>query len=118
MELTPEMIVTVAGMSASVITSFAIVRTKVNNLEAEIKDVQHRLNKLDTRLDRNDTSTDLVSQRLSVISGMMDPQNRERLHRSLERLQVESETLRRDVDILHKMHNGRHNPVSNEKVLD
>ena len=111
MQLTPEMIVTLAGMSASVITSFAIVRTKVNALEADLKEAYRRLGKQDSRLDRNDTETDLNKQRLSVISGMMDPQNRERLHRSLERLQVESETLRRDVDKLSHMHNGRHVPV-------
>jgi predicted RNase H-like nuclease (RuvC/YqgF family) len=113
MQLTPEMIVSLGAMAASVITSFAIVKTKVNQIEDDLKEAYKRLAKLDSRLDRNDTATDLNAQRLSVISGMMDPQNRERLHRSLERLQVESETLRRDVDKLSHMHNGRHAPVKN-----
>ena len=119
MELTPEMIVTIAGMSASIITSFAVVKSKVSQLESELKEAQARLIQLDSRLDKNDTATDLVGQRLSVISGMMDPQNRERLHRSLERIQTEVEHLRRDVDAHRteylKAHNGRHPPVEGYK---
>jgi hypothetical protein len=106
--------VTIGGMSASIIGSFAVVRSKLSQVEEDLKDALKRLGKLDTRLDRNDTSTDLVSQRLSVISGMMDPQNRERLHRSLERLQVETETLRRDVNVLQHMHNGAHKAIKND----
>ena len=116
MELTTEMIVTIGGMSASIIGSFAVVKSKVSQIESDLKEAQKRLMSLDGRLDRNDTSTDLVSQRLSVISGMMDPQNRERLHRSLERMQTEVEHLRRDVDAHRqeylKAHNGRRPPIS------
>jgi len=115
MELSAEMIVTVGGMTASIVTSFAVVKSKVSQLENDIKEASKRINALDARLDRNDTATDLVSQRLSVISGMLDPEKRERLHRSLERLQVQTETLRRDVDALQKMHSGRHLPVDGLK---
>ncbi len=115
MEVTPEMIVTVGGMSASIITSFAMVKSKLQQVENELKEALTRLNQLDTRLDRNDTQTDLVGQRLSVISGMMDPHNRERLHRELERMKAEVAHLRRDVDA-HRSeylsaHNGRHPPI-------
>ena len=105
MQITPEMIVTIAGMSASVIASFAIVRTKVQQLEEQIDDLQARQQQLDGRLDKNDTATDLVSQRVGVISGMMDPQSREKLHRSLERLEANSAHLRRGVNALMNMHN-------------
>jgi SMC interacting uncharacterized protein involved in chromosome segregation len=114
MEITPEMIVTVGGMSASIITSFAMVRSKLQQVEVELKEAQTRLAQLDTRLDRNDTQTDLVGQRLSVISGMMDPQNRERLHRELERMKAEVAHLRRDVDVLQHMHNGKHKAIKDD----
>ena len=117
MELDARMLITVGGMAASIITSVIVVRQKVSELEADVKEALHKITKLDTRLDRNDTNTDLVSQRLSVISNMMDPTNRERLHRSLERMQAEIEHLRRDVDAHRKeylsAHNGRHPPVDN-----
>ncbi len=116
MELTTEMIVSIGALIASVGTSFIVVRQKVSELEDILKDAVRRLNELDARLDKNDNQTDLVGQKLSVIAGMMDPENRERLHRSLERLTVEAETLRRDVNILQHMHNGRHPPVPEQKT--
>ena len=117
MQLTIEMIVSLGAMAASIGASFVVVRTKVQELEATLRTVVERLSALDTRLDQNDTATDLVSQRLSVISKMMDPDARERLHRSLERLTVEAETIRRDVNTLQHMHNGKHPPVSDEKTV-
>ena len=117
MELSIDMIVSIGALIASVGTSFIVVRQKVSELEDTLKDAVRRLNELDARLDKNDNQTDLVGQKLGVIAGMMDPENRERLHRSLERLAVEAETLRRDVNTLQHMHNGRHPPVSGEKTL-
>jgi septal ring factor EnvC (AmiA/AmiB activator) len=115
MQLTIEMIVSIGALIASVGTSFIVVRQKVSELEETLKDAVRRLIELDARLDKNDNQTDLVGQKLSVIAGMMDPDNRERLHRSLERLVVEAETLRRDVNTLQHMHNGRHPPILDEK---
>ncbi len=118
MELDARMIITIGGMAASIITSFIVVRQKVAELEGLVKETLEKLARLDSRLDRNDTATDLVGQRLSVISGMLDPTNRERLHRSLERMQTEVEHLRKDVDAHRaeylKSHNGKHPPVPHD----
>ena len=81
MELDARMIITIAGMAASVITSFIVVRQKVSELDQNLKDAARKLAKLDARLDRNDNATDLVGQRIN---------------------------LQRDVDSLKKMHNGKH----------
>tara|TARA_R100000329_G_scaffold87605_1_gene73738 strand:- start:906 stop:1262 length:357 start_codon:yes stop_codon:yes gene_type:complete len=117
MELDLRLLITIGGMAASVLASFIVTKQRVNELEADVKETLAKLSKLDSRLDRNDTETDLVGQRLSVISSMMDPTNRERLHRSLERMQTEVEHLRKDVDAHRaeylKSHNGKHPPVPN-----
>ena len=108
MEIDARMIITIAGMAASVITSFIVVRQKVSELEQNLKDAVQKLSKLDSRLDRNDNATDLVGQRMNVISGMMSPEAREKLHRSLERMDISISGLQDDVDSLKKMHNGKH----------
>jgi|TARA_R110000824_G_scaffold176175_1_gene355005 predicted RNase H-like nuclease (RuvC/YqgF family) len=108
MEIDARMIITIAGMAASVITSFIVVRQKVSELEQNLKDAVQKLSKLDSRLDRNDNATDLVSQRMNVISGMMSPEAREKLHRSLERMDISISGLQDDVNSLKKMHNGKH----------
>ena len=114
MEITSEMIVSIGALLASVGTSFVVVKQKISEREAALKEAIERLSSLDTRLDKNDNKTDLVTQRQDIISNMLDPEKRERLHRSLERLQVESENLRRDVTTLQHMHNGKHPSLPKE----
>ena len=108
MELDARLLITLGGMLISVITSFIVVRQKVTEIESDLRDVIQKLAKLDSRLDRNDNATDLVSQRMEVISSMMNPDAREKLHRSLERMEVSISGLQDDVDGLKKMHNGKH----------
>ena len=98
-------------MLVSVVSSFVVVKTRLGDLESDLREVSTKLAALDTRLDKNDTSTNLVGQRLDVLSGMNSPSERERLHRGLERHQAELEHLRRDVDKLIHIHNGKHGPV-------
>ena len=77
MELDARLLITLGGMLISVITSFIVVRQKVTEIESDLRDVIQKLAKLDSRLDRNDNATDLVSQRMDVISSMMNPDARE-----------------------------------------
>ena len=115
MELSIEMLVSVCALFASVITSFVVTKTKVQDLEDDVKESSKRLQQLDSRLDKNDTATDLVSQKLGVISAMMNPEEREKEHRRSERMIVTIEELRRDLDA-HRQeyldaHNHEHKPV-------
>ena len=72
---------------------------------------EKRLRKLDSTVDKQHTAIETQAQRTHVISNMLEPSKRETLHRSLERMDVEIEHLRRDVDALRSMHNGRHVPI-------
>lgn len=124
MELSLEMIVSIGALFASVITSFVVTKTKVQDLDDHVREQTKRLAQLDSRLDKNDTATHSVDQRLKVISNMMDPKERETEHRRSERQTVLLEGLRRDLDA-HRAeylsaHNGRHLPVPSleEKTND
>ena len=108
MELDARLIITLAGMLISVVTSFIVVRQKVSEIESDLREAIQILSKLDSRLDRNDNATDLISQRMEVISKMMSPESRETLHRSLERMEVTISILQKEVEALKKMHNGKH----------
>mgnify|MGYP003111163088 CR=1 FL=1 len=111
MQITPGMIVSIGAMLASVIASFVVVRTKVQQLEEELKASQTRIQKLDSRLDRNDNQTDLVSQKVGVLSGMMDPKTLEIRNREIERVIVQIKSIRSELDRLTHMHNGVHPPI-------
>lgn len=111
MELDARLLITMGGMLVSVISSFVVVKQRVGDLESDLRDVIKKLSAIDSRLDKNDNQTALVEQRQNVISTMNSPSERERLHRALERNQAELEHLRRDVDKLIHIHNGRHGPI-------
>ncbi len=114
MELDARLIITIGGMLASIITSFIVVRQKVAELEEDLRNALKKNAELDSRLDRNDNATDLVGQRLSVLTDMLHPDKREKLHRSLEKMDVQIDQLRADVSILQKMHNGSHPVVERD----
>ena len=111
MELDARLLITLAGMIASVVASFVLTRAKCIELEEDIKAIIKRLGHLDNNLDKNDTATQIAEQRVSVLSKMLDPNSREQLHRSLERITVEIEHLRVESNRMAKMHNGEHRPI-------
>tara|TARA_R110000796_G_scaffold94581_1_gene199481 strand:- start:315 stop:662 length:348 start_codon:yes stop_codon:yes gene_type:complete len=111
MELDARLLITLAGMIASVVASFVLTRAKCIELEEDIKAIIKRLGHLDNNLDKNDTATQIAEQRVSVLSKMLDPNSREQLHRSLERLAVTTENLQKESDRMAKMHNGEHRPI-------
>ena len=51
MELSLEMLVSVGALFASVITSFVVTKTKVQDLDAHVREQTKRLAQLDTRFD-------------------------------------------------------------------
>jgi hypothetical protein len=75
MELDARLLITLAGMIASVVASFVLTRAKCVELEEDIKTIIKRLNHLDNDLDKNNTATQISEQRVSVLSKMLDPQS-------------------------------------------
>mgnify|MGYP003127548785 CR=1 FL=1 len=114
MELDARMIITIGGMLASVVTSFIVVRQRVTELEADLKDAITTLRKLDGRLDKNDTQTDLVAQRLKVVADMNSPSERDKLSRAFEKTEVLLPLLDERINRLEHMHNGKHPPVPHD----
>jgi predicted nuclease with TOPRIM domain len=117
MELDARLLITMGGMLVSVVSSFVVVKTRLGDLESDLKEAIKKLGQLDNRLDKNDTATELTGQRVDVIAGMNSVKERDKLSRSFERLECEVEHLRKDVDAHRaeylKSHNGKHPPVDN-----
>jgi SMC interacting uncharacterized protein involved in chromosome segregation len=108
MELDARLLLTLGGMLISVVSAAVIVRQKLATVVEQLADVEQRLRKMDTHVDRQNTQLEMQGQRTGVLSKMLDPSNRERLHRSLERMAAEIDHLRKDCDRLYSLHNGRH----------
>jgi len=114
MELDARLLITMGGVLVSVASSFVVVKTRLGELESDLKEAIKKLGQLDNRLDKNDTATELTGQRLDVIAGMNSVSERDKLSRAFEKTEVLLPLLDERINRLEHMHNGRHPTVSND----
>jgi len=95
MEFDVRLIITLGGMLVSVASAAAIARQQIKHLEEEIKELKAKCNTMELRLDRNDMTTSINEQKLSELSSVTSPKEREGLIRELE-------GLKKDIAFLHK----------------
>jgi NAD-specific glutamate dehydrogenase len=93
MEIDPKLLITIGGLAASVIGAAAVAKYQLKNITDSLKDIWNSIRKLDQRLDKNDISTEMLTQRMSLIVSMMSPDVLERRHR-------ETESIKKDVEFL------------------
>jgi len=108
MELDARLLITLGGMLISVITSFIVTRQKCIELEEDSKQMQKNIAELFDNLEKNNISTQVAENKVSVLTTILSPENREKLHRSLERMETTIESHSEELTRLHKMHNGSH----------
>ena len=95
MELDIRLLLTLGGMIVSVASAAAIARQQIKYLDEEIKELKAKCNTMELRLDRNDMTTSINEQKLSELSVISSPKERESLIRELE-------GLKKDIAFLHK----------------
>ena len=95
-------------MLISVITSFIVTRQKCIELEEDSKQMQKNIAELYDNLEKNNISTEVSENKVAILSQILSPENRERLHRSLERMDTNIERNHKDIEKLIHMHNGSH----------
>lgn len=89
-----KLLISLGSTLASLAGAFAVVRYQVKSILETLKDVEARLRKQDTRIDRVHTQVETLTQRMGVLSSMLDPANMERRAREAERLRVEVDHLK------------------------
>ena len=95
MDIDLRLLITLGGMLVSVASAAAIARQQIKHLEEEIKELKVKCNTMELRLDRNDMTTSINEQKLSELSTVTSPKERESLIRELE-------GLKKDIAFLHK----------------
>jgi transcriptional antiterminator Rof (Rho-off) len=86
MEFDIRLLLTLGGMVVSVASAAAIARQQIKYIEEEIKELKGKCNTMELRLDRNDMTTSINEQKLSELSTVTSPKERESLIRELEGL--------------------------------
>ena len=110
MEIDVRMILTLGGMLSSVVTSFVIVKTKLQVVIEQLSDIENRFRSMDKSNDSQEVTIQNHAQRLDVISGMLAPKEREARAREMASIIAEVNALRKEIDKLSNMHNGVHPP--------
>ena len=114
MELDARLLITLGGMLISVITSFIVVRQKCIELEEDSKSMQKNITELYDNLEKNNISTEVAENRVAVISQILSPENREKLHSSLERMETRLDVFEKNLEKIIHMHNGKHPSIEKE----
>lgn len=96
---------------ASLAGAFAVVRYQVKAIMDTLHDVEKRLRVMDTRIDK----AELTDQKVSVLAGMLSPTEREKSAREIAAMLADIRYLKAESDRMHKIHNGVHPPVANER---
>jgi len=102
MELDARLLLTLAGMGASIVSAFVIVKTKLGAVIDQLKDLEQRLRALDSRLDAVDVQVSSTNKSLLVYKDMFNPKERDAASRELERHKIEIAHLREDIGDLKK----------------
>ena len=64
---------TVGGMLVSVVSAAVIVQTKLKGVIEQLQDIEQRLRALDSCTDKMHITNEVMSQRLGVLSSLLDP---------------------------------------------
>jgi len=102
------LVLTVAGMVASVAGAMAVARQSIKQLTALIADIEARLRSLDSQHDRLKTEIKTNGQRLGILATMSSPEALERRHRETGGLLARMKFIEKDISGLQAMHNGKH----------
>lgn len=112
------LVMTLVGMLVSVAGASAVAKMQIKVILEKLDDMESRFRVLDSTTDKQETSIETLEQRMSVLSGMMSPDNLRRDHMTLAELMANVRQIREDVNHLEKMHNTVHPPVSQVRKAD
>ena len=111
-------VLTLGGVLFSVAGASAVAKMQIKQLTEALEDIEQRLRKMDSRCDKLNTSTETQEQRINILAKMASPENLRRDHMQLAEMLTNVKQLEKNYDRLYAMHNGKHPPVSNERIAE
>ena len=112
MELGAREILTFATVLAGLAGTWAVIKSTVARIQEDLKLVVKEIASLNTRLDATESGDAVMKHQVSVLGSMLSPSEMSTRSRELEELSTMTRMLSKEVDLLRKLHNGNHPPVS------
>lgn len=109
------LIVTLGGILFSVAGAAAVGRMQIKVIQDILQDIESRLRKIDQRIDILENGESVVKQRLDILAKLNSPENLRRDHMQIANILADISYLKAEASRMHKIHNGVHPPVANER---
>ena len=110
------LIITVGGILFSVAGAAAVGKMSIRVIQESLRDIEGRIRKIDQRIDLLDNGEAVVKQRLDILAKMNAPDVLERRNMQTATMLSDIAYLKDEASRMHKIHNGVHPPVANERV--
>ena len=111
MELGARELLTIGTVLCGLGGTWAVIKSTVARIQEDLKGIQEEIQTLNVRLDKTESGDAVMKHQISVIGGILSPNNLESTAREAEALTNRMNACRRDVDTLMHIHNGIHPPV-------
>ena len=115
LELGPRELVTLGTVLAGLAATYGVLKTTIRGMIAQMEEMKSEVNKLNTRLDKVEAkqavaiaAIDTMSK--DILSPQILKQQSERDGKVAQRL----DSIERELDNIHRMHNGSHPPTQNK----
>jgi len=95
MELTTSNLISIAAMVAAIIGSAAVAKFKLNTISEQVKTLFKCKTDMDHRLDLMESSATLIEHRLSIITGILSPDNLDKHSREVAVIKNEIDHLKK-----------------------
>ena len=95
MELTTSNLISIAAMIAAIIGSAAVAKFKLNTISEQVKTLFKCKTDMDHRLDLMESSATLIEHRLSIITGILSPDNLDKHSREVAVIKNEIDHLKK-----------------------
>ena len=95
MELTTSNLISLAAMVAAIIGSAAVAKFKINTISEQVKTLFKCKTDMDHRLDLMESSATLIEHRLSIITGILSPDNLDKHSREVAVIKNEIDHLKK-----------------------
>ena len=109
------LIITVGGILFSVAGAAAVGKMSIRVIQETLRDIEGRIRKIDQRIDLLDNGEAVVKQRLDILAKMNAPEVLERRNMQTATMLSDIAYLKDEASRMHKLHNGFHPPVANER---
>jgi hypothetical protein len=110
------LLITVGGILFSVAGAAAVGKMSIRVIQETLRDLEGRLRRIDQRIDLLDNGEAVVKQRLDIIAKLNAPDVLERRNMQTATMLSDIAYLREEASRMHKIHNGAHPPVANERT--